>query len=457
MKFLWRNEAHQLWAGETLYFWKIAVERSRDLTDVSRKIGEILLRNHCFSYKIYIVTGKHDLVIRSWIRSHQLFNQIKGDFYSEFQGCEVETLLVDEILSHWPWNENCTKKLAPNSMPIGSKIIHRVNCGSISDSEAQDSDLNNYFIEMPEKDVDEISFLIFARLAKSNTQNALEEIKTAIEACINSSGIKKYSIYYSGDGGGVVIIKATTFAHNFLEKFAKLHEEIIDSSLVNKDKFHTESYIALNSVLDIKDFRDELQIGLSNNGLKHEMDFLEADESQYLEIKASLSLDVSRYANTGVKERSETSEDEVLQAVCGMLNTPENGQVIIGLLERDHKDHSQWGEKLDLPNQGNCIVFGLEEGDFEVLTRSKKNANEDAFKLHFYNLLDGKISPSPREYVKLDFKKVLERTIAVVTVDSPDTKHVFIDDKKRQRYFVRRDNSTIEQNILEVLGSSDFC
>lgn len=146
--------------------------------------------------------------------------------------------------------------------------------------------------------------------------------------------------------------------------------------------------------------------------------YMKKGESQNVEFKQTLRWDVAK------RSTQKYIEKNVLKAIAGFMNS-KGGVLLIGVKDK-----------------GN--VFGIK---FDMQTLSKKN--KDGFEIHLNQLIKTTFGSELRKYIDIDFVKIEEKTICMVTVKKA-SKPAFTKLSGNDEFFVRNGNSTNSLSVKEA-------
>lgn len=147
-------------------------------------------------------------------------------------------------------------------------------------------------------------------------------------------------------------------------------------------------------------------------------DIIRTDEHERLEFKTTLRWDVKR------DQVSKDLERGVMKTIAAFLNS-KGGTLVIGV-----DDHSQ--------------IYGL-QSDMASLAKQ----NHDGFENHFNNLFVAMIGPEFRQYVKLSFHYLDNKSVSLVQVDQAH-QPAYLKTEKGEDFFVRTGNATTSLKVSQV-------
>jgi hypothetical protein len=180
---------------------------------------------------------------------------------------------------------------------------------------------------------------------------------------------------------------------------------------------------------------------------------VQRDEDESLEFKATLYENFRSYIDHHRHERSEGRLDDVIKAVCGLLNAPQPGRLVIGVLEvrreigsrddpvayldRLRRDFDYDYDPEDLSNPPQAVV-GIE---IEIGPEGFSDADE--YRNFLRDKLLTNIKPPPFPYTRIDFPTVLGRQLCVVSTRPGDVWfEARVGKAKKWDFFVREGAST---------------
>ncbi len=182
---------------------------------------------------------------------------------------------------------------------------------------------------------------------------------------------------------------------------------------------------------------EEKKFAKHRKGILH---FLDNEESENLEFKGAIALDLNRYLKGDGKlsEKPELIDDGVLKTIVAFLNS-KGGDLIIGVLEKS-KFEDVYEEKLSsYPLHNGKIIFGIEI--------EYKKDEWDGYLQRLTSLIETRIGSEvlDSEYIKIERVKHEERELCHVSVQPSDSKQYLVN-----MFFVRRANKTVQLEGQEI-------
>lgn len=166
--------------------------------------------------------------------------------------------------------------------------------------------------------------------------------------------------------------------------------------------------------------RQKEENSISADGTKLNIaELIRNGENETVEFKSSLSYDYEK------KNKSKDVELSVAKSVAAFLNS-EGGYLLIGI-----KD--------------NRTILGIEK-DFSLL----KRASNDAFELHFTNIVNRYIGAENRPCVTMRFAKIAGKTVSIVIVPKRSPREVYLTLEGQPSFYIRSGNSSQPLDIKQA-------
>jgi hypothetical protein len=195
-------------------------------------------------------------------------------------------------------------------------------------------------------------------------------------------------------------------------------------------------------------------------------DMVYGGETARLEFKASFVTDIRREWTTGVAEANDAMKDSVIKTVCGFLNSPQGGTLVIGVLEVERersKQSSESQEKLlewlsstaDYDRENALLPSGEYRNAILGIGREygpgTKYRDADTYLGAIKDTLRTHIEPNPWPWTSLITQTVEGREIVVLFVRPANTWcYAKLFKEPEPQFFVREANSTRPYKGLEA-------
>jgi hypothetical protein len=146
---------------------------------------------------------------------------------------------------------------------------------------------------------------------------------------------------------------------------------------------------------------------------------LQLPESEALEFKATYAMDLRRYFFNKDKARNPKLAESFVKAVCGLLNAPSGGRLIVGLLEisREAEHVGAAADEFTTWVSAEFPVISSELGtDKAVVGVEFEFDNDwDKFLIAVKDALADHVDPLPLPFLDFEPLQVQGRTLAVIT------------------------------------------
>jgi hypothetical protein len=461
---LWHDLVHESQDLTRLHFWRLSFSPSYDHDAIFSKLRTLFAKVGITSYGIYETLGDYDLLLRMWV---------PRDIGPE----ELEVNLVDLLSPLKLWNRNFF-------------ICHTAEHWADVQTDSEK------WPDLDEQVVAEVSEFNAAQtggevVARSAAIDKLVSVGTLKTVPTDTRGIRLFVVFDhlraafppGSRRQALGTIKST--CSRILEDWKKKHPGTLDPqiSIYEGTGTMTEFLVMARAPhAYFHDFVREMAVALRRSDLDNDYDIrpythviadrmfsefvedrpqpperkvdINLEETESLEYKASFALDVRGYLATGKQARDKRIKEGVVQAACGLLNSPEGGKLVIGVLETRRelgktKDklalleslRDEFGFEMDpeqLSDPPNALI-GIEA----EVGEGKNYGDADAYQRALNETLRSKIEPNPMSSIKLEIRKEGERSLCILDV-SPG-KHWFWAksmDGKEEDFFVREAGST---------------
>jgi len=446
---IWHHRIHQRWAGEDLFFWRLAFFPRYDRKEILETIRSVMTDNGVLSFAIYEALGLFDLFIRAWLPSQasEKVERALGNALDPESIQLLEAFSVTRVLRNHAWEAEGSDKIDPDrsvlDRPLPDHVIERLNSGQIpSDERAQ---LREDCVLASLYPGEGIQFFTIVASATLSTNSEIEgALRNELLKRVRESGIREPAVY-EGTGFGQYIVTGRADPSDVFA-ITRLFTSI--NSLVLEGKVMARPYTHVCAHSEPLFFADRLP--LMQAARPHDLEaLLRSGESQVLAIRGSLGTDLARWLSEGEMVSSEKIiDDGVIKIVVGMLNA-DGGQVVIGAIDRNATvpggradDHPRLK---GLPLRGEYICLGVndEYGDEDW----------EAFRVKLNDLLAAKIQPPPAGAISISRETVDgTRDIWVIRVQPARATWFYrvLSETGPVNFFVRRGAGTISYAGIEA-------
>lgn len=437
-EYQWHPTIHETWANERLHFWRLAFSPTYDHEYIVSGIRSALALQGATSFTLYeLFAGGFDVFVRVWLPTNQ------GAFESDLHEALGQYSLVcqgfsvSRIILHWPWE---SKPGALDIREVPAKALQKalpnpeivqINQHMISKAKREKYEKLNYIAPLTRKRGVKF-FTVISASTQGLTRYAGQKFEQRIiDVLRTASGIEEKSMY-AGHGFGQYLIMGRAADYFAIER--ELTTPLNDAADPAVYGARTTTFPV--SRPDFLDFSYELRIDGESYATHSAQEALEADESQTIEVKGSVFVNLRRWlSGDGVLVPDETLIDEgYLKAITGFLNA-DGGTLVIGAIERTRYETSDRIQ--DCPRVGDYIVIGIGQ--------DHEGRAWDRYARKLRQLLDTRLRPDGGLHVTIGREEIGDRTLAVVTVRPGERwyYHYGANDS-RGRFWVRQGNQTVE-------------
>lgn len=473
---VWHDVVHERLEGARLTFFRLSFIPSYDRERIFSTLEQLYEKLGITSHIAYETLGQYDLLLRLWVPSR---------FEPEVVELEIWEVLRD--LRLWNINhfrgrtvEHPAQGPAPNlDERIEDEWIQEVNefnrlqgqFEAVPTSPAIDSLVESHWISSLRTDARGIRFFVtFDHPAVGFTPPQRDAALTLIQSKVHEIENRWTDVenvtpprisIYSGHGTMTDFLLMARAPHPRFHAFIRelvlgLRETQLGSLYAIRPYTH---------VMADRMFSRFSEQRAVNHAQKIDPD---EDESESLEYKATFSIDARKLIAAGRHERVPERIAAVTRGACGMLNAPDGGRLIIGILEVQreigrHKDPAPYLARLKelfdydpleihrntppgrLPN----AVIGVEA----ETGKGKPYADADVYLGRVAEALRSRIDPNPMPWLRVRLEEIEGRTLCVITARPSDRWfYVRSEDDAHYQFVVREAASTRE--YAGALGDS---
>lgn len=208
-------------------------------------------------------------------------------------------------------------------------------------------------------------------------------------------------------------VKSVSFKQGLFEKLTNCGTVIVDNFRlrnIENGEVLADTIKSLVERIGAKDLENSQKLSV--------LDLILNGENYHLEFKQSLRWDLRQ--NIVNKDLEKTA----MRTVASFLNV-EGGNLLLGVAD-------------------NKTVAGLEQ-DYQSLPRQDR----DGFENHFNHIFNTMVGPRFRPFVKLNFEKVNNRDVCLVSV-SPSDSPVYLKANSAEEFFIRTGNAVTALPMSET-------
>lgn len=462
---LWHHTVHEKTLAETLAYYQLSFVPVYRRVKISHAIGAALREHGITSYCIYETYGLYDILIRAWVPKSvgptAFAESLKQ--HLENLGCtRVLPFIVSRHELHWGWLEGRGPSLHPQPQDV-SMLTRAQMVKAESPGTSQHAEMCAKFLAKPFTgdnaggiNHDGIKFFVVIPPPMMGVAPAAEHeeeiIKQLVDMVTTAPGIREPSMYV-GTGFAWILVKAKidSSAYASLDDFVQR----VNDLGVKGFYIRTYTYLTIGSQ---KPYSVEVETAQQPRGLgdrdeagdltgDEALAFLmkclaEGRESDTMEVKASIKLDVQRYLvdpNHPKSEKEVLVTEGLLKTVAAFLNTS-GGRLLIGALEVPYLNKLRLDDRIKqeleaFPRIGDWVVSGI-AWEMELFR------SVDRMQLAISDLVSDRISADAGALIGIRSIRTDKTHCLVITVPRA-TGWYYVDGKT---FYVRRAGSTTELN-----------
>lgn len=499
--FQWHWKAHLRWGRETLVFMLLRFTPTYDRGAAVEGLRRFMASQKISSYAFYELSAPHDVLVRAWLPSGRSVSRLRkglSDAWPKEHPAPRAPIILEtlQIMHHWPWQPTDLASigemhkpdgdllrrgrpareldalngiqravsLAPSTLPPTSELIEPSTAFGNGNAlrELVGEYKRHHLITEPAYDPG-IRFLVLIEAAEARHDEEVRKrlarhLSVLLDEAQNDSQEARIwdRSLYSTDGEYPFLIlgRVDESPGHFHSVGTGLVANINDRLAAAGARTHT-SFFQRPGFLD---FRDELPVRLRPRPTAPDAtELLGRHESATLEVKGSAFAELADYfAGRAPKPHVSTDLDNktlagLIRAVVSMLNSAEDGHIVLGALEP--KRFPSDGPIGRLPEVGNFKVCGIEL-DLE-------GRDWDRYARRLEQELVKRIRPDPLRWVRLSPSAVAGgKIVCVISVSVPDEWYLGIllnkdGGEAEEQFIVRGGGSGASTRRLKDLGKID--
>lgn len=437
---LWHDLIHESQDLSRLHFWRLSFSPSYDSEAIFERLHSAFVERSIESYAIYQTLGAWDLLLRVWVPREQSAEEIQAHLDRALQHLKIWNIdwISCHTVSHWADGDTNPSLWPDLDDPVVGEVSRfndkQMRGETVERSERMQELVAEGVLKVIPTDTKGVRlFVVFdhprfpfnpggRRQALSRLRQACEEVSAIWSTSLGEDETPRISIY-EGSGTMTEFLVMARAPHGHFHSFVSdLGSRLRQAGL--DDLYDMRSY---THVIADRMFSRFAENRPSSKAEPQPEIGIELEETESLEYKASFSLDVRRYLETGEQAIDPRLIHATVRAVCGLLNSPRGGRLVIGVLEvRRMLERTK--DKLKLL-QSMSEKFGYEIEQAELLAPpnaligieaevgEEKNFKDlDAYQRRVGEVLRDQITPNPWSFMELSFSERDERSLCVIEV-----------------------------------------
>lgn len=443
-KYIWNPHIRENILKESLFYVRLSFS-PRYLA----KKTALLLENYfeeegVNSYAIWEITGNFDLLLRFWLPSDKHISKFHQGIVDcldsvSLSGCDYFGVAN---YVHWLWENGNDKSVINSVKSITNEIVDKFNSSKV-DKKTEKFYVENNVLRKWRR-TNGITFVItipppVATINEEGKKAFWGKLVGVMESsrCVNDFAC------YSGVGFCNYILVGTVKYSEFGSIDTEVLDKISELSIMGASGIRTQTNILLgNGGAPIK-YKDKMEL-VSPIIDKEEI----PEENQYLECKASFSLDTERYLKGDGKETYDKmlSFNGVGKNVVGMLNA-KGGVLIIGLSEKETLGSRKLEElSKKYPSNNLYLICGIE------IEYNKKGWDEYSRRLQRF--FRDYIEPNPLGHLRLERQMVKGKALCFIhIVRKVKDSWFYLKHNDQKKFYVRHGAETV---MLSGISSDEY-
>jgi hypothetical protein len=345
---LWHDLYHERLGPERLYFFRLSFSPSYDRSAIYDRIDAFYAELEIASHIAYESLGEYDLLLRLWIPSRYNVEEVELQLWEALRDLDIWGINYLSCHTHVHWAGHDVAFDADAMPLVDEDVVREVNAfnvaqwaGTLCPRDARIQSLVDDGILAPVAlDARGIRFYVIFNhptfpFTPPRRKAALSMIRVKCEEIVERWRSEpdvtspQVSIY---EGGGtmtdfLIMVRAP---HPAFHRFAReLVLGLRETQL--SEVFGMRPFTHVLADRMFSDFVEQLPVvAPAHDDLA---DLLSRDESATLEFKATLGVNFRSLMATGRRGVDDAMLHAVAKALCGLLNSPGGGTLVIGVLE----------------------------------------------------------------------------------------------------------------------------
>jgi hypothetical protein len=470
---LWHDKIHETQDAARLYFWRLSFSPSYERDAILDRLRRFFREVGVASHTIYETLGEYDLLIRMWVPRSIEHDELELKIWQALKELKLWNIsyLSCRTERHWANFEAAAAVKSEDWPQPNDPVVKEVS--EFNQSQARgamrprspqiETLIAKGVLRAVPTDTRGIRFFItfdHPRLPfnPGNRRIAINAITGACDAVLAKWAERKLDVpgpqisMYEGMGTMTDFLVMARSPHPYFHEFVDdLLQRLRGAGL--DGLFDMRPYTHVIADRMFKNFAEE-RVNPADQ-LPGPID-IQSDEAESLEFKATLALNVREFLTKGNREPDPRMIHGVVRGVCGLLNSPRGGTLVIGVLETRRElerakdkigyldalhEHFAYevAETTDPDSSFPNALLGVEAEIGDGLPF----ADRDAFLNRLTEALRSNIRPNPWAFLRAEIRAIGDKHVCVVAVKPGDTWFYALSlDGKHEEFFVREAGTT---------------
>jgi hypothetical protein len=470
---LWHDQIHESQDLARMHFWRLSFSPSYKKAEIFEALENLFAANGVTSYVIYETLGEYDLLLRLWVPRQLGEDDLEEQLEEALDRLRLwkNNYLIVSTSNHWARVKTDSDYWPALDDPVISEVA-AFNQAQLEKEPADRSERLQELIDqgallvIPTDTRGIRMFIIFDHPREPLNRGARKHVFGTIQTACDMACREWHKEHPDQEASHVSVYGGTGPMTDFLvmarAPYGYFHEFVGQLSGALRATGLDEQY-------DIRPYThviaDEMFAKFSENrpvkaNGAPKLD-IDEEETESLEYKATFALNVRRLIETREQTSDARVKHGVVRAVCGLLNSPNGGRLMIGILETRRelertKDKlgylTRLREEFGVEVESNQIesppnaLIGI-EAEIGV---DKLFPDVDRYQQQLRKTLQEGITPNPLLFTTLEIRKEGERRICVLTVQPGNVWFWGRDlEGKHEEFYVREAGSTRTYSGME--------
>jgi hypothetical protein len=486
---LWDDAVHERLESKQLYFWRLAFSPRYSREKVFENLAHFYEQAEITSYVVYETLGDFDLLLRVWAPRVHNAEELELLLRQSLEGCYLWNLnyLACKTEFHFSNNDEAAERPSARALErVGVPAIDLVNqyneqqwrrhldpdatAGSPIECPAELDGLleSGALCSIPLDTRGIRMFVTFdhprqplrpetRKWVVGQIRRKCDEIRQYWQGLTErtDSGeeieIQPPNIsIYAGAGSMTDFFVMARAPHKHFHAFVRqliygIRETGIDT------QYEMRPYTHVIADRMFSEFKEHRKVSAEAGDIA---DLVQKDENESLELKATIATNFRSLIAANRREADPLMMDEVVKTVCGFLNSPKGGTLIIGVLEvrrelEKARDPGRYLEVLredygykwdggggDEPPPNAVIGIGVDLDPGPI-------SDPDAYDRYLRDTLKSRISPNPGPWLQIEIVELEGKKICLIWVRPGDRWfYAKVGSPQQEEFFVREGAST---------------
>ncbi len=464
---LWHDEIHESQDLARLQFWRLSFSPSYKHEEIFEALHQLFSEREITSYVIYETLGEYDLLLRLWVPRGLAEDDLENQFEEALESLRLWKInyMIVHRSSHWADVATDRERWPALDDPVIAEVSEfnraQLGDGPVQRGEAIEELVKRGVLMVIPIDTRGVRvFIIFDHprepLNRGGRRLAFSTIETVCTTVCdewNAEYPEELPTHASAYGGAgpmteFLVMARAPYGH-FHAFVSRLAGALRTAGLDEQYDIRPYTHVIADEMFT--EFAENRPVKAADGAAKLD---IEEEETESLEYKATFALNLRRYIASNEQAADKRVMHGLIRAVCGLLNSPNGGRLMIGVLETRRelertKDklaylsrlRDEFGFEIE-PNQISNPPNALIGIEAEV-GEGKLFPDPDAYQRRMLQALRDQINPTPLPFITFEIRREGESQVCVLTVKPAPVWFWGRDiEGKHEEFYVREAGST---------------